>query len=55
MAIKPNYYQERRSRDRAKQAKKLEKLRKREEVTAERKAREKDAGDTAQMSDRVAE
>ena len=45
MPFKPNYHQERASRERAKNAKKQEKLRKREEAAAERKsAREKDRG-----------
>jgi len=38
MAFKPNYNQERASRERAKNVKKQEKLRKREEAAAERKA-----------------
>jgi hypothetical protein len=45
MAFKPNYYQERASRERVKNAKKQEKLRKREEAAAERKAaRDKESG-----------
>jgi hypothetical protein len=38
MAMKPNYRQERLSRERNKDAKKQEKLRKREEDSAKRKA-----------------
>jgi hypothetical protein len=38
MAMKPNYYQERASRGRAQEAKKQEKLRRREENSAKRKA-----------------
>ncbi|MGE5145251.1 MAG: hypothetical protein ACM3N5_00805 [Candidatus Eiseniibacteriota bacterium] len=38
MAFKPNYNQQRAERNRAKQAKKEEKLRRREEETAKRKA-----------------
>ena len=45
MAFKPNYNQQRAERNRAKQAKKEEKLRRREEETAKGKAvREGDAG-----------
>ena len=45
MAFKPNYYPERASRERVKNAKKQEKLRKREEAAAERKAaRDKESG-----------
>jgi hypothetical protein len=45
MPSKPNYHQERVSRERAKNARKQEKLRKREEAAAERKAvREKSPG-----------
>jgi hypothetical protein len=47
MAPRPNYYQDRASRERVKNSKKLEKLRKREEASAERKAaREKPTGET---------
>jgi hypothetical protein len=38
MAMKPNYRQERAQRDRSKEAKKQEKLRRREEDAAKRKA-----------------
>lgn len=38
MAFKPNYNQQRAERNRAKQAKKEEKLRRRQEETAKRKA-----------------
>jgi len=38
MAFKPNYKQQRAERDRAKQAKKQEKLRQRQEEAAQRKA-----------------
>ena len=48
MAFKPNYYQERASRERAKNARKQEKLRKREEAAAERKAVREKAPDTEQ-------
>jgi len=45
MAFKPNYRQERASRERTKNERKQEKLRKREEAAAERKAvRDKDPG-----------
>jgi hypothetical protein len=44
MPFKPNYHQERASRDRAKNAKKQEKLRKREQAAAERKARASASG-----------
>lgn len=43
MAMKPNYRQERMSRERNKDAKKQEKLRKREEDSAKRKALRGDA------------
>ena len=49
MAMKPNYFQQRADRTRAKEAKKLEKQQKRDEETARRKA-ERDAsrdGDTS--------
>jgi hypothetical protein len=47
MAMKPNYRQERATRDRAKEAKKQEKLRRREEDSAKRKAlREEQAKST---------
>ena len=42
MAMKPNYFQQRADRNRAKEAKKLEKKRQRDEETAKRKA-ERDA------------
>jgi hypothetical protein len=45
MPFKPNYFQERASRERAKNAKKQEKLRKREETTAQRKAARDNAED----------
>lgn len=38
MAMKPNYFQQRADRNRAKEAKKLEKQQKRDEETAKRKA-----------------
>ena len=38
MAMKPNYFQQRADRNRAKEAKKLEKLQRRDEETAKRKA-----------------
>jgi hypothetical protein len=38
MAMKPNYFQQRADRNRAKEAKKLEKQQKRDEETARRKA-----------------
>jgi hypothetical protein len=38
MAFKPNYNQERRERDRAKDQRKLEKQQRRDEATAKRKA-----------------
>ena len=38
MAMKPNYFQQRADRTRAKEAKKLEKQQKRDEETARRKA-----------------
>jgi len=44
MAFKPNYNQERASRNRNKQQKKQEKLQKREEDAAKRKAARGDAG-----------
>ena len=45
MAFKPNYYQQRSERNRIKEAKKQEKLQRREEEVAKRKAaREADAG-----------
>ena len=40
MAFKPNYKQQRNERDRAKQAKKQEKLRQRQEESEQRKAAE---------------
>jgi hypothetical protein len=40
MAFKPNYKQQRAERDRAKQAKKEEKLKQRQELAAQRKAAE---------------
>jgi hypothetical protein len=43
MAMKPNYFQQRSDRNRAKEAKKLEKQQKRDEETAKRKA-EREAG-----------
>ena len=43
MAMKPNYFQQRADRNRAKEAKKLEKQQKRDEETARRKA-EREAG-----------
>ncbi|HEX9789560.1 MAG TPA: hypothetical protein VGA60_02765 [Kiloniellales bacterium] len=42
MAFKPNYNQSRRERERAKEAKKLEKQQRREEATAKRKAEQGD-------------
>jgi hypothetical protein len=45
MPVKPNYHQERASRERAKNAKNQEKLRKREETAAERKAAHEKADD----------
>ena len=42
MAFKPNYNQSRRERERAKDAKKLEKQQRREEATAKRKAEQDD-------------
>ena len=45
MAMKPNYFQQRSDRNRAKEQKKLEKLQKREEETARRKA-ERESGRT---------
>jgi hypothetical protein len=47
MAFKPNYHQDRAARNRTKEARKQEKLRKREQATEERKAsREKADGET---------
>lgn len=46
MPFKPNYHQERASRERAKNERKQEKLRKREEAAAQRKAA-RDASSTA--------
>lgn len=54
MAMKPNYFQQRADRNRAKEAKKLEKQRQRDEETAKRKAEREaqrsggggDSGDT---------
>jgi hypothetical protein len=43
MAMKPNYRQERQTRERAKDAKKQEKLRRREEESAKRKTLRGDA------------
>jgi hypothetical protein len=43
MAFKPNYNQSRRERERAKDAKKLEKQQRREEATAKRKAEQDEA------------
>jgi hypothetical protein len=48
MAFKPNYHQERATRERAKNAKKQEKLRKREEAAAERKAAREKTSDPEQ-------
>jgi hypothetical protein len=46
MASRPNYYQERATRERVKDSRKQEKLRKREEAAAERKAsRDKTPGE----------
>lgn len=46
MASRPNYYQERATRERVKNSRKQEKLRKREEASTERKAsREKVPGE----------
>jgi hypothetical protein len=54
MPFKPNYNQERASRERTKNAKKQEKLRKRDEATAQRKS-DRDNAETAQrgVSDAV--
>jgi hypothetical protein len=51
MAMKPNYFQQRSDRNRAKEAKKLEKQQKRDEETAKRKQereaeRERDSTDS---------
>lgn len=43
MAFKPNYNQQRAERDRAKKTKKEEKLRQRQEETAQRKAAQGDS------------
>ena len=43
MAFKPNYNQERRDRDRAKDQRKLEKQQRRDEATAKRKAAREEA------------
>lgn len=49
MASRPNYYQERATRERLKNSRKQEKLRKREEASAERKAsREKTPDETTE-------
>jgi hypothetical protein len=55
MAFKPNYNQQRAERNRAKQAKKDEKQREREEEVARRKAGLPPLGDSATASDIVAE
>lgn len=44
MAMKPNYFQQRADRNRAKEARKLEKQQKRDEETAKRKAEREAAG-----------
>ncbi len=50
MPVKHNYHQERASRERAKNARKQEKLRKREEAAAERKVAREKANDPGDVS-----
>ena len=45
MAIRPNYRQDRAARERVKDSRKQEKLRKREEASAERKAARQETSD----------
>ncbi len=51
MAFKPNYNQQRAERDRAKRAKKEEKLKLQQERTAQRKAAEAEGGVPVEGSD----
>jgi hypothetical protein len=53
MAMKPNYRQERATRDRAKEAKKQEKLRRREEDSAKRKALREEQAKSAPEPDKT--
>ena len=51
MAFKPNYNQQRSERNRVKEAKKQEKLQRREEEVAKRKAARDDGADAAPVPD----